>query len=185
MQSVAPLIAESWERNRRRRVRLLLAATASVAGTVLIWWASGLGTTTAGGGARAVTVRSSAVLARSPYMGIATCHQAQSSPAPDTCYRIGLAVWLKRPAEAVRATSANGTLALSHTDHRWIPLTASVQRREFIGFFKPTGIVPSTYLRSNNVAPGTPVAAVKLTIVNSQGRTLVTRVRVPVEPGWG
>jgi hypothetical protein len=190
MQSVVPLIAEAWKRNHRRRIRLILAATASVAGTVLIWWASGLGTTTAGSGAGAVTVRPSAVLARSPYMGIATCHQAQTSRAQDsnTCYRIGLAVWLKRPAEAVHASSANATLTLNHTDRRWIPMTSSVQRREFIGFFKPTGIVPSAYPRANksaHAAPGTPFAAVKLTIVNSQGRTLITRLRVPVEPGWG
>jgi hypothetical protein len=190
MQSVAPLIAESWERNHRRRMRLLLAATASVAGTVLIWWASGLGTTTAGSGAAAVTVRPSTVLARSPYMGIATCHQAQTSRprASNTCYRIGLAVWLKRPAEAVRATSANGTLTLNHTDRRWIPMTSSVQRREFIGFFKPTGIVPSAYPltnKSTHPGPGTPFAAVKLTIANNHGRTVITRLRVPVEPGWG
>jgi hypothetical protein len=190
MQSVAPLIAESWERNHRRRMRLLLAATASVSGTVLIWWASGLGTPTAGGGAAAVTVRPSAVLVRSPYMGIATCHEAQTSRAQNSnsCYRIGLAVWLKRPAEAVRATVGNDTLALNHTDRRWIPMTSSVQRREFIGFFKPTGIVPSAYPRTNKATyrtAGTPFAAVKLTIVNSQGRTLITRLRVPVEPGWG
>lgn len=190
MQSVVPLIAESWERNHRRRIRVILAATASVVGTVLIWWASGLGTTTAGGGAGAVTVRPLAVLARSPYMGIATCNQAQASRAQDsnTCYRIGLAVWLKRPAEAVRATSANGTLSLNHTDRRWIPMTSTVRRREFIGFFKPTGIVPSAYPRTNKAThpgPGTPFAAVKLTILNSQGRTLITRLRVPVEPGWG
>lgn len=189
MSSVAPLIAESWQRNRRRRIRLLLAATASVVGTVLIWWASGLGTTTAGSSAGALTVRASAVLVRSPYMGIATCHQAQASrPQDSTCYRIGLAVWLKRPAEAVRATSANGTLTLNHTDHRWIPMTSSVQRREFIGFFTPTGIVPAAYPRTNKATyrtAGTPDADIKLTIVNSQGRTLVTRLRVPVEPGWG
>jgi hypothetical protein len=190
MQSVAPLIAESWERNHRRRIRLLLAATASVAGTVLIWWASGLGTTTVGSGAGAVTVRPSAVLVRAPYMGIATCHQAQTSRAQDstTCYRIGLAVWLKRPAEAVRATSANDTLALNRTNHQGIQMTSTVHGREFIGFFKPTGIVPSAYPRTNkstHATPGTPFAAVKLTIVNSQGRTLITRLRVPVEPGWG
>jgi hypothetical protein len=183
MQGVAPLIAESWERNHRRRIRLLLAATASVVGTVLVWWASGLGTTTAGGGAGAVTVRPSAVLARSPYMGLAYCH-----PDLNTCKRIGLAVWLKQPAEAVRATSANHSLALSHTNQRWIPTTSRVQRREFIGFFKPTGIVRPAYLRADfatHATPGTPVAVVKLTIVSSQGRTLVTRLRVPVEPGWG
>jgi hypothetical protein len=190
MQLVAPLIAESWERNHRRRIRLILAATASVAGAVLIWWASGLGTTTVGSGVAAVTVQPSAVLVRSPYMGIATCHQAQTSRAPDsnTCYRVGLAVWLKRPAEAVRATSAKGTLTLNHTDRRWIALTSSVQRREFIGFLKPTGIVPSAYPHTNKATrrtAGTPFAAVKLTIVNSQGRTLITRLRVPVEPGWG
>ena len=183
MQSVAPLIAESWERNHRRRNRLLLAATASVVGTVLVWWASGLGMTTAGGGAGAVTVRPSAVLARSPYMGLAYCH-----PDLNTCKRIGLAVWLKRPAAAVRASSANDTFALNRTDHRGIQMTSSAERREFIGFFKPTGIVRPAYLRADfdiHATPGTPVAAVKLTIVNSQGRTVVTRLRVPVEPGWG
>lgn len=189
MSSIAPLIAESWERSHRRRNLLLLAATASAIGALLVWWASGQGTTPAGSGAGAVTVRPSAVLVRSPYMGIATCHQAQTSRSPDpsNCYRIGVAVWLKRPAEGVRATSANDTLALSHTD-RWIQAKSGVQRREFIGFFKPTGIVPSAYPRTNkttHATPGTPVATLKLTIVNSRGRALVTRLRVPVESGWG
>ena len=189
MSSLAPLIAESWERKHRRRNRLLVAATASAIGVVLVWWASGWGTTHAGSGAGAVTIRPSAVLVRSPYMGIATCHQAQSSRSsdPNDCYRIGLAVWLKRPAEAVRATSANGTLVLSHTD-RWIQATSSVQRREFIGFFKPVGIVPAAYPRTNkttHATPGTPVATVTLTIVNGDGQALATRLRVPVESGWG
>jgi hypothetical protein len=123
-------------------------------------------------------------------MGIATCHQAQTSRAQDsnTCYRIGLAVWLKRPAEAVRATSANDTLALNRTDHRGIQMTSTVHGREFIAYFKPTGIVPSAYPRTNkstHPTPGTPFAALKLTIVNSQGRTLTARLRVPVESGWG
>jgi hypothetical protein len=116
-------------------------------------------------------------------MGLAYCH-----PDLNTCKRIGLAVWLKRPAAAVHASSANDTFALNRTDHRGIQMTSNAERREFIGFFKPTGIVRPAYLRADfdiHATPGTPVAAVKLTIVNSQGRTVATRLRVPVEPGWG
>jgi hypothetical protein len=116
-------------------------------------------------------------------MGLAYCH-----PDLNTCKRIGLTVWLKRPAATVHATSANDTFALNHTDQRGIQMTGSAGRREFIGFFEPTGIVGPAYLRADfatHATPGPPVAAVKLTIVNSQGRTLVTRLRVPVEPGWG
>jgi hypothetical protein len=123
-------------------------------------------------------------------MGIATCHQAQTSQAQDTstCYRVGLAIVLKRPADSVRAASANDTLALNRADHRGVQMTGTAQRREFIGYFNPAGIVPSAYPRTNkstHPTPGTPFAAVKLTIVNSEGRTLITRLRVPVEPGWG
>lgn len=182
MHYVAPLMAEAWEQHHRRRARLSLAAVASVFVAALAWWALDGPGRTAGGGASAssVSVRPSVVLARSPYMGIADCH-----PRLSVCYRVGLAVWLKRPAQSVTAKSAGVTLSLDRTDNgRGIEMISFARRREFIGFFKPGGIVPHAYLRTPD-ATDTPVAVVSLTINMGRGRSFVTRLRVPVEAGWG
>jgi hypothetical protein len=183
MHYVAPLIAEAWEQHHRRRNRLLIAGATSVVVAALIWLASGGPGTRAGGGgqpsAGTVNVRPSAVLARAPYMGIAVCHTKSSA-----CYRVGVAVWLKRPAQSVTATSAGVSTSLNRTDRRGIQIIASTRRREFIGFFRTPGIVPRSYLTTPD-ATRLPIDIVKLTIGNGHGGTVVTRVRVPVQAGWG
>ncbi len=182
MHYVAPLMAEAWEQHHRRRFRLLLTGLMSLTAAALIWWATG-GTGTGVGGRGSVTtitVRPSAILARSPYMGVAVCH-----PSSASCYRIGLAVWLKRPARSVAATSIGTGSSLSRGDRSGIVMVGHVRRREFIGFSKPAGLVPHAYLRTPDVIVGTPVAVVRLTIRTGHGKTFVTRVRVPVQAGWG
>ena len=164
------------------RTRLLLAGVSSLVLAAVIWWASS-GLTAGGGGhppSATITVPSSAVLSRSPYMGIAVCH-----PSSSACYRVGLAVWLKRPAVSVTATIAGVRSSLNRSDDRGIQMITSTRRREFIGFAKPPGIVPNTYLRTPDANPTTPMAVVKLTIETSNGKTVVTRLRAPVQAGWG
>ncbi|MDE3132945.1 MAG: hypothetical protein KGL15_02650 [Acidobacteriota bacterium] len=184
MHYVAPLIAEAWEQHRRRRARLLTAAVAAAAIAALIWLASG-GLRTPGGDSGqasggSVAVQASTVLSGLPFMGIHVCH-----PSSSTCYRVGLAVWLKRPALSVTAAIAGEHSALSRSDRRGIRLI-SYGRHEFIGFFRPTGIVPHAYLRTPDATPQVPTALVSLTIERGRGQPLlVTPVRVPVEAGWG
>ena len=115
-----------------------------------------------------------------PYMGIAVCH-----PNSRTCYRVGLAVWLKQSAKSVIATSASVSSSLNRTDRRGIQMIAHVRRREFIGFFKTAGIVPRSYLRTPDATSQLPIAVVTLTIDERHGRTVVTRIRVPIQAGWG
>ena len=181
MHYVAPLISEAWEAYRRRRVRLLIAAAVSVLGAAVIWGAAGgLGSGAGGGGSSgSLLARPSAVLARPPYMGV-VCHPNSSS-----CHRVGLAVWLKRPALSVIATSAGVSASLNEADRSGIQIGSVWQRREFIGFFKPAGIVPRSYMRTPDAIHGVPTAAVTLRIVTGRGQTLITHVRVPVEAGWG
>jgi hypothetical protein len=182
MHYVAPLIGEAWEQHHRRRARLLVAAGISVLVAAVIWWTSGgLGMTTGDGASvSSVNARPSAVLARSPYMGIAVCH-----PSSSTCYRVGLAVWLKRPARSVTAMSSGVSVSLNRTDRSGIQMISFVRRREFIGFFEPAGIVPRASLRTPDASPRSPIAAVTLTINTGHGQTLITRLRVPVQAGWG
>jgi hypothetical protein len=182
MHYFAPLISEACQEHRRRRVRLLIAAAASVLGAAVIWGATGGLRTGAGGGAPtgSLVVRPSAVLARSLFMGVAVCHPSSSS-----CYRVGLAVWLKHPGRSVIATSAGVSASLNEADRSGIQMVSFGRRRDFIGFFQPAGIVPRSYLRTPDATPGVPIVLVSLRIVTSRGQTLVTRVRVPVQAGWG
>jgi hypothetical protein len=148
---------------------------------VILWVSGGLGMSTGGGASvGSVNARPSAVLARSPYMGIAVCH-----PSSSTCYRVGLAVWLKRPGRSVIATSSGVSASLNRTDRSGIQSVRFLRRREFIGFFAPDGIVPRAYLRTPDATPRAPIAVVRLTINMGHGQTLITRLRVPVQAGWG
>jgi len=182
MHYVAPLISEAWEEHRRRRVRLLVVAAVSVVGAAVIWGATGGLGTGAGGGASAgsLMVRPSAVLARSPFMGVAVCH-----PSSTSCYRVGLAISLKRPARSVIATGAGVSSSLNHSDRSGIQMVSFGRRRDFIGFFQPDGIVPRSYLRTPDATPGVPIVLVRLRIDTGQGQTLITHLRVPVQAGWG
>ncbi len=139
MHYVAPLISEAWQEHRRRRVRLLIAAAAFVAGAAVIWGATGGPGSGAGGGGSSgsLVARPSAVLARSPYMGVAICH-----PSSTSGYRVGLAIWLKRPARLVIASAAGARASLNESDRAGLQMVSFGRRRDFIGFFKPAGIVP-------------------------------------------
>ena len=104
------------------------------------------------------------------------------------CDRVGLAVWLRRPAMAVSATIAGRAVRL---DQHAVMGPAGVPRRVFDGELDHAGItsrlhvhpVPGT--RQKWYGAGQPSAVVRLRIRDADGRTTITRLRVALAPGWG
>ena len=112
------------------------------------------------------------VFSQSPYMGV-SC----SIPNSTVCDRVGLAVWLKRPAKAVRAEINGHYLSLKFQP--WATRRAS----PFVGYLRGA--------RANFRLPehweGQPPrdGLVRLRIDYGRGRSVETRVRVELSPGWG
>lgn len=199
MASVTPLIEEAWEHRRRRHRALGVAALATgmvaavVIATVGQWSPSG-------SSVRAPTVvAASAVLSRPPYMGV-RCPGTNSI----ACDRVGLTVWLKRPAMSVSATIAGAPLVLNHRDEFLWP--GDPPHTSFDGFLQPAGIVSRLHVRpvEGNVVykrhghyqvairhqmwfgEGSSAGApVRLTIHERGGGTVITHVYVGLRPGWG
>ncbi len=203
MQQIAWLIDEAWEHRRRRLRRLALAAlVAGAIAALVVIIAQGSGSTAATGSPAApgpAVVQPSAVLSRSPYLGV-------SCPVADSiaCDRVGLAVWLKRPAVSVTATIAGARLPLNRYGDRLARTRRP--RRAFDGFLQPAGIVSRLHVRpvdGNQVstrhgrprvtvsrqmwfgAGSDPSPLVRLTIRDAGGRATITRLRVGLAAGWG
>jgi hypothetical protein len=105
------------------------------------------------------------------------------------CDRVGLAVWLRRPALAVSATVGGRPLRLD--DRTWSGPPHTGERKMFAGFLHPAGL-RSGPLRvipdggSNRWYGRHPVTAtVRLVVRRRSGRTDRTTVRVPLSTGWG
>ena len=124
------------------------------------------------------------LLARAPSLGVA-CRVANSI----ACDRVGLAVWLRRPARAVTATIAGRPVTLD--DRAWSAPARRGLRRMFAGFLHPAG------LRDGALAVVTedgrdrftgrhPVrATVVLWVRDARGRIARTRLCVELRAGWG
>jgi hypothetical protein len=127
--------------------------------------------------APAEPVRADSLFARHPQLGVA-CHVPNSI----RCDRVGFAVWLRRPADSVRAAIAGRRFALHY-------LQAPTRERMYTGFLRPAGLadgplrVPFT-ARGKWFGEGGPSARVRLWI-EADGRTRATTVRVPLRAGWG
>jgi hypothetical protein len=204
MQYVGWLIEEAWEHRRRRYRQFALAALAAVAIAALVWVAIPHGSGSHAGSAapqppRPDVIPASRVLSKAPYLGV-SCPIANSI----ACDRVGLAVWLKRPAVSVTATIAGAPLALNQhgpqPDHLRLP------RRVFYGYLQPAGITSRLHIRpvegneiitkhgrtrvvvrpqmwfgeGNARAP-----LIKLTVHYSDGQTILTQRRVGLATGWG
>jgi hypothetical protein len=105
------LIKEARDRQRRRRRRVAAAIGALIAVAGIAFGTSrgifgGDSTTSQPGGLPVETLAS--LLARDPMLGVSCPYTANVT----TCGRVGVAVWLKRPALAVRATVAGTALRL-------------------------------------------------------------------------
>jgi hypothetical protein len=123
-------------------------------------------------------------------------------PNSIACDRIGLSVWLRRPALAVTATIAGASLKLN--DPNWSG-TARVGRRPafvFAGFLQPAGIIsrlrltpdpggktwmahPDSSTSSMTGAAPAPAPRVQVRIDYGHGRIVLTELNVALSPGWG
>jgi hypothetical protein len=199
MHYVAWLLDEAWEHRRRRYRRfgiaLLTAGAITALASVVLSRSHELAGSTA---PRADEVAASTVLSKSPYLGV-RCPVANSI----ACDRVGLAVWLKRPAVSVVATIAGAPLNLD-----WIGEQRrihGVARSDFDGYLQPAGIVSRLHVHPvdgtevltvnghtrlvNNrqmwFGAGNAQALVRLTIRYPDGRTVTTHLYVGLAAGWG
>src|SRR4051794_41872963 len=108
---------------RRRRTLGALAAAAALAGAAAVATRPG---DDAVRPAATAQVDPDAVLAREPYMGVSCRRRGRAR-----CDRVGLAVWLRRPARTVSASIAGRPLRLAD------PYPSGML---FTGFLEPAGI---------------------------------------------
>jgi hypothetical protein len=104
------------------------------------------------------------------------------------CDRVGLAVWLRDPATAVRAEIAGRPFELD--DPEWSEPAVNGLRRMFAGFLRPAGLIDGPLRITPDDGPDRwigrePVSApVKLWI--QDGTTITTTsLQVQLSPGWG
>jgi hypothetical protein len=180
MHSVAFGVIDSARGRRRRRVGIVAVITicAAVAFGLIVSRSGNLWTIRA----PALRVPSRAapgvVFSQAPDMGVA-CHSS-------ACDSIGLAVWLRRPAVSVSATIAGHPFGL--TTWQAQPFTPSSPRKMFVGYLTPLRLItrmrlvgpPSAWPTANSPSP-----LVSLRITYRGGRVVTTRLRIPVQPGWG
>ena len=118
-------------------------------------------------------------------MGVA-CPVANSI----ACDRVGLAVWLRRPAKTVTATIAGVPVALDWHGDRPPTATPPRLRRAFDGFLRPAGIVSRLHVTpvpgsTRWLGSGAPSPLVTFRVDYGDGRVAVTRERVQLAAGWG
>jgi hypothetical protein len=199
MSAFAPIIEEAWQHRRRRHRALGATALATIAAAAIVIAMGGHGSPFGSSMPAPTVVAASAVLSRPPYMGV-RCPGANSI----SCDRVGLTVWLKRPAVSVAATIAGAPLVLNHRDQFLWP--GDPPHTSFDGFLQPAGIISRLHvhvlavdgndarrLRHDGVpvgrqswfGEGSAGAPVRLTIHETDGRTIITHVYVGLRPGWG
>jgi hypothetical protein len=126
----------------------------------------------------------SAILAREPDLGVAC-----GVPNTIRCDRIGLAVWLRRPAASVTATVAGVRIDLD--DPTWSGPALQGRRTMFAGFLQPAGMLNGPLKvradRGRYWWAGAHPRSARVRIVVSYGdgqRSSVTRT-VQLRAGWG
>jgi hypothetical protein len=128
-------------------------------------------------------------------MGVA-CPQ----PNAIACDRVGLAVWLKRPAISVNASIAGQPLELDWfgEEHR---APSNKPRTEFAGYLQPAGLTTRLHVKPTKgpsvdpvcgcrVGPvwlgaDSPSPIVRLQIEYANHTRVLTQLRVGLAAGWG
>jgi hypothetical protein len=192
-------IKQARRRQRRRRLAVVLAALA--AGLVVVTIGSGGGGQSTrptglpsqpGAGVASITPPAP-VFAQDPYMGVAC-----DTPNSIACDRVGLAVWLRRPA-IVTATIAGAPLTLNDRTWSWAAHDSRGALYVYSGFLQPAGlttrlhVIPeakrstwapnadtSTWLGTNNPDP-----FVRFRIDYGPGDIVFTQKHVWLSAGWG
>jgi hypothetical protein len=169
-------------RRRRRRAAALGGAILAIAvAGVAVLSSPRQNTPARNSGPVAVAPRT--LLAGGPYMGV-SCSRANSI----ACDRVGLAVWTRRPARAVRATVAGRPVTLD--DPEWSGPSKHGLRRMFAGFLQPAGLLGdgplAVRVEDRHYYGVHPVyATVRLVITYADGSQKATSLRVELSPGWG
>jgi hypothetical protein len=181
------VIDDARRRQRRRRVAsLALVLAALVAASLVIEDRAGEQPAPQPEPATpaARLVAPSAVLSRTPYMGV-SC----TTPNSTRCDRLGLAVWLKRPAVAVSAEIHGRPFALDNRDsldeRQSIAAAHGKRRTQFIGYLDRAKLRSTYHLPPDWMGAGTPEPLVRLRVDEGRGGPLETRVPVPLMAGWG
>jgi len=180
MHAVAFGVIDDARGRQRRRCSIVavLAICAGIAGGLIVARTGNPSAARAPTFSAANRVGAAAVFSQAPDMGVA-CHSG-------ACDSVGLAVWLRRPAVSVSATIAGHPLGL--TTWQAQPFMPSTPRKMFVGYLTPLRLItrmrpvgpPATWPTAN-----TPSPFVSLRITYRGGRVVTTRLRVPVQPGWG
>lgn len=188
MSYVVPLFGEGRERQRRRWRRSGASAVIAAALVLAVYamdpFGAGLGS---GSPIReppgTVAVPGAAVFSQAPYLGV-RC----AVPNSIACDRVGLAVWLKRPAYSVSASLDGRRLVLDRFGDELIG--PDRRRTEFDGYLRPAGITTAMGVRpiaGTEIWLGdhTPSVAVWVLINFGANHYTVTHERVPLSAGWG
>lgn len=190
MDYVIPLIGEAWDHRRRRHRRWSLAAAIVILSGAVV----GLASVVIPAGPRVVAgmlipkttveMPSAAAFSQPPYMGV-SC----SVPNSVACDRVGLAIWLRRPAYSVDASIAGAPFRLDWFGDEYRFGRQSPPRRAFTGYLQPAGIVGRLHVRPLTGAmwygSGNPLPMVWVLINYGRGRYVLTQLRVPLNTGWG
>jgi hypothetical protein len=124
-------------------------------------------------------VAPSKVLSREPYMGVAC-----TTPNSTACDRIGLAVWLRRPALAMRAEIRGRQFSLG--DRSLSSPIHNHRRKDFAGYLPGAGLKRAYHLPVHWLGAKPPVhQVVRVRIDYGRGPLVETRLRVWLMAGWG
>lgn len=183
----AGVIKEARRRQRRRRATVALMMLLVGIGVVVAFGRSGQPLRPTQPAARqpspVLALDNGALFSQPPYMGVAC-----GVPSSIACDRIGLTVWLRRPARAVTATIADRTFRLD--DPTWSGARHHGQRTVFAGFLQPAGITTrlgvtteqGTYWDGSGDGPD---PLVVLTITQPGQPATEAWVNVHLMAGWG
>ena len=187
--AAAALFEEARRRARRRRQRAAFGGLALVlvaAGVALVVvMAHDRSAPTRPGAPAPVTVRPEQVLALPSYLGV-SCPRANSI----ACDRVGLAIWTRGPARAVRATIAGRSFELTD-DPRFVGPHQRGQPYVYVGFLHHAGLRrgPLAVRVENGRNRWTgkhPVrTTTRLVITRADRSRVATTVSVSLNPGWG
>ena len=119
------------------------------------------------------------------YMGV-SCRKPNSV----SCDRVGLAIWLKEPAERLVAEIEGHRLELE-SPGEFVPGTGI----GWEGYLQPAGLLDPGGPLAVRPEPGQPpdywsgvqpvTASIRLTATYSDGTTATKMIRAPLRPGWG
>lgn len=187
------VIKEAQRRRRRRQLVTFAVIVAAAALFTLILNSGGGAQNTRPTASRprrsplpgATEKSPAAVFAKDPYMGVA-CHIANSI----ACDRVGLAVWLRRPATTVSATIAGASLKLNDPTWSYVAHDGRQTLYVYAGFLQPAGLTTRLHVTPESRTPvwlgnNAPSPLVRFRIDYGHGNIAITQEHVWLSAGWG